>query len=325
MMQFYFAPLEGITGFDFRNVHHALFPGIDTYFTPFLAARQTLSFETKEKKDVALENNRGMKIVPQILANKVPEFLWAARALHQLGYAVVNLNLGCPMPTVVTKKKGAGLLADLDTLASLLDGIFDGLAKDGPRLSIKTRLGMENMDHACELVELYNRYPIEELIIHPRSQKDLYKGAVNRDVFEACMRITKHRVCYNGDIFTKNGYEQFVGRFDPIKYPLLQSMMLGRGIIANPALLREIKGGQRLTKSELRCFHDTLYRAYEARNFGLSPLLHRMKELWFYWGRLFVDAEKPVHKIKLAKTIETYRPAVDRLFDGWEIGGSFGA
>ena len=322
-MRFYFAPLEGITGFDYRNTHHAMFEGMDAYFTPFVSARQTYSFETKEKRDIAPENNVGLNIIPQILANKVEEFLWAAREIKSLGYEVVNFNLGCPMPTVVTKKKGSGLLADLENLEKLLDGIYDGLANGGPRLSLKTRLGVENMDHACKIVELYNRYPVHELIIHPRSQKDLYKGGANLDVFEACLQVTKHPICYNGDIFTKTGFERWMARFDPKKYPQIHAVMLGRGIIANPALLREIKGGKTLTASELHAFHDALYQTYESRNYGFSPLLHRMKELWFYWGKLFVDAEKPVHKIKLAKTVEIYRPAVERLFAGWDIGGAF--
>ncbi len=323
-MRYYFAPLEGITGFDFRNVHRTMFPGMDVYFTPFLSARQTLSFATKEKKDIAPENNSGLVLVPQILANKVPEFVWAAQEIQGYGYSVVNFNLGCPMPTVVTKKKGAGLLADLGHLRALLDGIFDGVANGGPEVSIKTRLGFDDMEAACQIVELYNDYPLKELIIHPRSQKDLYKEAVNLDVFEACLSVTRHSICYNGDIFTQTGFKRWSERFSPEKYGQIHAVMLGRGIIANPALLREIKGGKPLNKVELRTYHDMLYRAYESRNYGLSPLLHRMKELWYYWGRLFVDAEKPVRKIRLAKTIEAYRPAVERLFEGFEIGGAFG-
>jgi tRNA-dihydrouridine synthase len=203
-MKYYFAPLEGITGFDFRNVHHAMFKGIDSYFTPFLSARQTLSFVTKEKKDIAPENNIGLTVVPQILANKAPEFVWAAKEIQAHGYQTVNFNLGCPMPTVVTKKKGSGLLADLTHLESLLDDIFDGVANGGPQISIKTRLGFDNLEQACAIVELYNKYPLTELIIHPRSQKDLYKNPVNLDVFEACLTCTKHNVCYNGDIGAGN-------------------------------------------------------------------------------------------------------------------------
>ncbi len=320
-MKYYFAPLEGITGFAYRNVHHALFPGMDGYFSPFLSAKQTHKFENKEKRDVDPQNNAEITLTPQIMANKVDDFVWAAHELHALGYPVVNLNLGCPMPTIVTKHKGSGMLADLDALAQFLDGIFDGTANDGPKISIKTRLGKDDLSQACQLMELYNRYPLHELIIHARCQKDLYKGHANLDVFEACLNVTQHRICYNGDIFTKSSHDAFVARFGQNDH--LAAIMLGRGIIADPALHREILGGKPITKTELRRYHDALYANYEAQNGGLSPLLHRMKELWFYIGTLFIDAEKAVHKIRIAQTVEQYRPAVDRIFQTCEIGGHF--
>ncbi len=323
-MKYYFAPLEGITGFAFRNVHNRLFPGVDVYYSPFVSAKQTHAFETKEKKDVDPANNADLTLMPQIMANRAPEFNWAADELKALGYTTVNLNLGCPMPTIVTKHKGSGMLADLDGLRSFLDAIFDHAQKGGPRISIKTRLGKDHLDDACKIIELYNQYPLEELIIHPRCQKDLYKNSVNLDVFEECIKLCKHEVCYNGDIFTKRDFELFMSRFDLATYPQIKAMMFGRGMIANPALLREIKGGTALSKKELKVYHDALYQNYEALNYGFSPLLHRMKELWFYIGELFVDAEKAVHKIRIAKTVEQYRPAVEHIFANYKIGGSFG-
>ena len=319
-MRFYFAPLEGITGFAYRNVHRALFPGMDAYYAPFISTKQTHVLETKEKKDVAPENNEALHLIPQIMANKAADFNWAANELKARGYEVVNLNLGCPMPTIVTKRKGSGMLSDLDALDAFLTEIFDHAQNGGPRISIKTRLGKDDLTDACRIIELYNKFPLDELIIHPRCQKDLYKVGVHLDAFDDCIRLTKHRVCYNGDIFTKADYDALKARFFDI-YPQIEAVMLARGIIANPALQREIAGGSRLTKQELRAYHDELYKSYEAQNFGLSPQLHRMKELWFYIGPLFKDGDKLVHKIRIAKTIEQYRPAVERLFNNCEIGG----
>jgi len=322
-MKYYFAPLEGITGFAFRNVHNKLFPGVDLYYSPFVSAKQTHAFETKEKKDVDPVNNTDLKLMPQIMANRALELNWAADELKALGYETVNLNLGCPMPTIVTKRKGSGMLADLDNLRAFLDDIFDHAQNGGPRISIKTRLGKDTFEDASKIIELYNNYPLAELIIHPRCQKDLYKNPVNLDVFEECVKLCKHDVCYNGDIFTKSDFENVITRFDVSKFPQIKAVMLGRGMIANPALLREIKGGAPLTKKELKLYHDSLYQNYEALNYGFSPLLHRMKELWFYIGELFVDSEKAVHKIRIAKTVEQYKPAVEHIFANYKIGKSF--
>lgn len=322
-MKLYFAPLEGITGFTFRQIHRTHFTGIDTYFTPFLSAKQTLSFENKEKKDIDPANNQGTQLIPQIMANKADQFVWAAKEIQSRGYEVVNLNLGCPMPTIVTKRKGSGMLADIDELKRFLDGIFDGCANGGPRLSIKTRLGKDNLDDACRLGELYNDYPLDELIIHPRCQKDLYKVDPNLDVFESVMQITKHDVCYNGNIFCQEDLNRFITRFDPAKYPQIKAIMLGRGIVAQPALARILKGGKPASKTELKSYHDALFTTYCSQNLGDSTVLHRMKELWFYIGHLFNDAEKPIHKIRIAKSMPEYKAAVERTFSGYQLGGHF--
>ena len=159
-MKYYFAPLEGITGYVYRNAHHKFFPGTDRYYTPFVAPNYTKHFKTKEKRDVAPENNAGVPLVPQVLSNKADETLWAVEELARLGYEEVNLNLGCPMPTVARKKKGSGLLKFTDELDAYLDGVFEGIAQrlsDLPpvRISVKTRLGTDSTQEAEELVRIY--------------------------------------------------------------------------------------------------------------------------------------------------------------------------
>lgn len=322
-MKFYFAPMEGITGYIYRNVHHSLFPGIDKYFMPFAVANQTYTFKNKEKKDMAVENNRELYAVPQLLANKSEEFIWAAKEIQSLGYQEINLNLGCPAATVVSKKKGSGFLAYPDELDAFLDRVFEGLEWSGLSLSIKTRLGKDHVDDAGRLVEIYNRYPLSELIVHPRSQKDLYKGVPHMDVFADVVRECRHVISFNGNIFSKKDYEAFIQAFPPEKYPQIRSVMLGRGLIANPALAREICEDQPLTHAEMDRYQQALYRAYRSTPLGENNTLHRMKELWYYMGDIFPEGERAVRKIRKAKSDEEYENAVRNLFAGYEIGGAF--
>ena len=320
-MKYYFAPLEGITGYTYRNVHHALFGGPDAYYAPFIQPKQTHELETREKKDIDPQNNQGISLIPQIMANKVDLFLWACEELRQRNYSVVNLNLGCPRQTIVSRHKGSGMLDNLENLKVFLDGIFEGSAKTGMRISIKTRLGTDNFDDALRMIEIFNQYPLDELIIHPRTRRDMYQGRPNHDVFQACAENTRHRICYNGNLFSKADYESWKERF--ARYPQIHAVMPARGLIANPALIREMKGGKAITKQELRLYHDELYRAYDALQYGTSTLLHRMNELWFYLGCNFAGAEKLVHKIRKARNCGDYLAAVDRIFDTCDIGGHF--
>lgn len=317
-MKFYFAPMEGVTGYIYRNVHHTFFPGMDKYFTPFVVANQTYKFKTREKRDVAPDNNQRLYIVPQIMSNKAEEFLWAAGELKKLGYEEINLNLGCPAATVVSKKKGSGFLAYPDELDAFLEAVFTGLEGQGMRVSIKTRLGRERVEEADRLMEIYNRYPLHELIIHPRVQKDFYKNEPHMDAFAKVVQDSRHPVCYNGNLFSREDYEWFTGHF-----PEIQAVMLGRGLIADPALVRELRGGACLKREELRRFHSAVFTAYRNTDLGEVNTLFKMKELWSYMGQLFGEEERLIRKVRKAGNETDYLNAVQNLFASCEMNGSY--
>ena len=179
-MRFDFAPMEGVTDYVFRAIHHRYFPGIDRYFAPFLSPTMDGRFTGKKGKDVLPENNTGLDLVPQLLTKRPEDFHWAAQALADLGYTQVDLNLGCPSGTVVAKGKGSGLLADLSALEAFLDGIFEQTPLE---ISIKTRLGMRDPEEFPALLELFNRYPVQELTVHARVRADFYKLSARWDWF----------------------------------------------------------------------------------------------------------------------------------------------
>ena len=123
-MKLYLAPLEGITSYIYRKALYQCFDGFDKYFIPFIRAKQNLNFSGREKKDISPENNSGMYAVPQILTRNADDFLRTANQLKEYGYQEVNLNLGCPSKTVVTKGCGAGFLARPEELEQFLDRIY---------------------------------------------------------------------------------------------------------------------------------------------------------------------------------------------------------
>ncbi len=232
-MKYYLAPMEGITGYIYRNSYEKFFNNIDKYFTPFIVPNKSTNLKTKELRDILPENNKGMNIVPQILTNDSEGFIITARKLQQLGYNEINLNLGCPAGTVVSKNRGSGFLAKREELDIFLDEIFK---IDDMKISIKTRIGKDSPEEFYELIKIYNKYPIEELIIHPRTQKDFYGNEPNLGVFKDALSLSSNPICYNGDIFTVSDYNRLIKTF-----PKVKTIMLGRGILANPGLINEIK------------------------------------------------------------------------------------
>lgn len=309
-MRYYLAPLEGVTTHIFRRVYHACFSPMDKYFTPFLSPHSKRRLTAKEESEILPENHRGMKLVPQILTNQAQSFLQTAEKLAYYGYEEVNLNLGCPSKTVVSKGRGSGFLAYPEELDRFLDEIFQGAKM---RISVKTRIGKEDPEEFPRLLEIYNQYPLEELIIHPRVQTDYYKGAPNLDIFEEAVQNSQNPVCYNGDICSVQDAEKIEERF-----PSVPACMIGRGVIANPGLLGEIRGAGAADCEAIREFHDRLYEEYRRLNMGDRNVLFKMKEIWSYLGGMFPGCEKQLKRIRKAERTDRYEEAVNACFEGWQ-------
>ena len=312
-MQFYLAPMEGLTGYVFRNAYRKNFGDVDKYFTPFIANKKMSS---KEIRDILPEHNLEMKVVPQILTNRADDFLAITKELKQYGYDTVNLNLGCPSGTVAAKQRGAGFLSIPTVLDAFLEEIFQ---KCPLRISIKTRIGVESHQEWENLCAIYQKYPVEELIIHPRVQKDYYKNVPDRDLFYATVDTCKLPLCYNGDICSRMDYEDFQKQLSAKCSHTMDKIMIGRGILKNPGLIRELRGGCQLTVAEWKTFHDDVLNGYLEVLSGERNTLFRMKELWFYMGQNFINAQKYLKQMKKVQHIAEYKVAVSMLFQEAEI------
>lgn len=316
-VQCYAAPLEGITGYIYRNAHHKYFGGVDKYFTPFVTPKPKKGLNTREKNDISPEHNKDIPVVPQILTNKSEDFIRVAGMMEELGYTEVNLNLGCPSGTVVSKKKGSGFLSDLEGLKYFFDEVF---SKVNVEVSVKTRLGVENPEEIRALMTLYNAFPISEVILHARVREDYYKRPVNQEAFAEGLSLSRHPICYNGDLF---GAEDIVNLQN--KFPGVSAIMLGRGMIANPELtevfcedMPEKAGGFTEEREpdyvRWKAFLDELCYGYEHIMSGGKNVLFKLKEVWSYMIPFFPECEKYGKKIKKAKTVAEYQTIVNALF-----------
>lgn len=297
-MQYYLAPMQSLTSFVFRNAYNKHFHNIDKYFTPFLADRK---LSNKDKNEVLPEHNQGMTLVPQIMTNQSDVFLEIASQLEQYGYKEVNLNVGCPSGTVVPKKRGAGLLLDLDLLDHLLEDIYD---KCPLPISIKTRIGIESPDEWEAVQAIYSRYPIHELIIHPRLQKDQYKNQPNLKIFTEALNNLQCPICYNGDLHSVEQIEQFTTQF-----PQAETVMLGRGILKNPGLIGEVNGEAPVSKETLLAFHEDIFAGYREYIQGDINVLYKMKEWWGYLGedlQTEKSSAKSIKKLMKCKSLTEY-------------------
>ena len=302
------APLRGLTDAIFRTVWAEHFSGIDRAVAPFVVA--TAGRVTgRLLADLMPAANRVMPVVPQILGNDPEAFLAMAGCLADMGYASVNWNLGCPFPMVARKFRGSGLLPHPDRIAAFLDRVVPALPQ---ALSVKTRLGRWDAREIFDLLPIFDRYPLESIIIHPRTGTQMYEGGVDLDTYQRCLAATRHPVVYNGDICTPRDFMCIAGRF-----PGINRWMLGRGVLADPLLPARIKG---LALPEdpaaaLGRFHDALVAAYERRLSGPGHLVDRMKGFWRYLSRSFVQGDRVWRRMRKVRGLDAYRQAAENVFD----------
>lgn len=226
--------------------------------------------------------------------------------LRALGYTEVNLNLGCPAGTVTAKGKGSGMLRDPAKVDAFLDGVFSHA--EGP-VSVKTRLGVEKPEEFSAILEIYSRYPISELTIHPRVMRQQYRGQADRAAFAAALPRCTMPVCYNGDVTTAAQLHALEEEF-----PALSGIMVGRGLIADPALFRRARGGAPATKEELRGYLTDLYHGYTELFGSAGCAISRMKGHWFYLIHCFAGAEKLEKQLKKLREPWEYEVVVNQIF-----------
>lgn len=304
-MNLYFAPLEGITTHIYRNTHAQMFGGCDSYFAPFITPSDNERISIKSLRDIIPDANQDINLTVQVLTNRSDSFLKFEEKIRDLGYTSVNINLGCPSGTVVKKNRGSGFLRDPDALDSFLHQIFDS-SKLG--ISVKTRSGFSSGTELETLMTVYNKYPFTSLIIHPRSRADFYNGNPNVEVFAKAYKTSENKVCYNGNVFSAQDYQRIVRDF-----PDAEGVMLGRGAVANPALFREIRGGEKLKTAELIDFTRTLAEQYLPVLGSEVYTLHKLKEIWMYIMWNFPNEKKVLKAVKKSSHLSDLFAAIKLL------------
>lgn len=338
MFKILFAPLQGYTTKAYRDVHAEFAGGIDAYYAPFLRVENGIP-RAKDLRDLENSENgasgtadpkasRSMrsqgtasaaKAVPQIIANGVEEFRILANALQQRGFEEIDFNMGCPFPMQVNHHRGAGLLNDANTVAAIMEEIAklsSACGKGGDqgkslvKFSVKMRLGENSASEAFALLPVLNEAPLAHITLHPRLGKQQYKGALDFEAFERFYAECKHPLYLNGDIATGERIRELES-----KYPKLAGVMIGRGLLANPALATEYKSGRIWSENERRTLVLKMHTAlmdFACRTYqGDSQILSHLQSFWEYQESSV--PKKIFKKIRKAGNIEEYRAAVKLL------------
>jgi tRNA-dihydrouridine synthase len=238
------------------------------------------------------------------------EFLFVSKYVQSLGYTELNWNLGCPYPMACKKGMGSGLIHDAAKIDAILERVHN---ESDITVSMKMRMGYHEPTEIVDVFPVLAKYPIKNIAIHARLGKQLYKGSVDLDAFENCIKHTEQVVYYNGDITTVARYKEMEARF-----PQINHFMMGRGLIADPLLPQMIKSGSTDFPTNrvdlLEEFHERLFQEYDGFLQGVSHLISKMHNFWEYYSVGFEDPRKVFKKIKKSKNIIQYKIAVKEIF-----------
>ena len=303
MLPIHFAPLQGYTDNAYRNVHNAIFGGIEAYYTPFIRIERG-ELRKKDVREALPENDTTGKLIPQIIVRDADEFSFLVDKLREIGHSRIDVNMGCPFPMQTHKGRGAGLLSNQKKAEEVLEAI--NATKDID-FSIKMRLGNETSEDCFDLLSALNETRLAHVTMHPRIATQQYKGEVDLDVFGRFVGECKHDVIYNGDLTTVDDVKRIEEMFPGVK-----GVMIGRGLLMRPSLAKEYASGEALSDEKLLKMvlrmHNELFEEYSSILQGDGHLLMKMKSFWEHLES--VIGRKQYKLIKKAINMAKYNTAL---------------
>ncbi len=309
MIKVLYAPLQGYTDAIYRNLHNKYFGGISNYYAPYLRFEPNKDPKNSVINDLLPDNNKDINLIPQLLGKDVGLFIEHTNKLQEQGYSSVNWNLACPYPMVYKRGFGSGLLQTPEIINELLSEI---IPKIEIPLSIKCRLGFESKSEIHGLIDVFNNHNLQEIIIHARTAKQLYKGQASPKYFNSVINKSKNKLIYNGDINTIADYN----KLSEILGHNPDNIMIGRGLLQNPFLATELNGmhyDNEYKKKTLQAFHDDIYKQYNIK-LEKSHILRKMQTFWEYFSYNFENQRKVYKVIKKAVNIQKYEERVEEIF-----------
>lgn len=306
----YQAPLQGFTDFLWRKTFQEVYGGVNKYFIPYLSYGKGREIKKSQLKEIFPQNNEGMPAIPQVLFSDAAELFDLVQILLDNHYREINLNLGCPYPMATNRGRGAAWLEKPEALNEVLGQLFEKFT--GVKFSVKLRAGMEDIQNNEAVFEVLNLFPLQEIIFHPRTAKQMYTGKADAQLFVNALSLVKHPMVYNGDIFSEPDLQHLKAMM-----PNQHHWMTGRGLAMHPSLALRLNGqamDEKTAKQKKKLFHDRLMHEYSERLQGGGHLLAKMNQFWVYFSESFENPHKTMKLVKKAGSVLKYNAAVAEIF-----------
>ncbi len=228
------APMQDVTDLPFMRLISG-YGNADVYFTEYFRVLPQSRLDPHILSSIT-RNPTGRPVVAQMIGNDIGALVRTARELQRHPVAAIDLNLGCPVPIVYRKCAGGGLLRDPDRVDQILGALRE--AVEIP-FTVKTRIGFDDSDVFAELLPIFARHSLDLLTVHARTVKEMYRSAPRYEFIARAVEALPFPVIANGNIYSADKAEEVMA------ITRARGLMIGRGVIRNPWLFRQIREQRR--------------------------------------------------------------------------------
>tara|TARA_B110000879_G_scaffold118326_1_gene157202 strand:- start:12091 stop:13140 length:1050 start_codon:yes stop_codon:yes gene_type:complete len=312
------APMQDVTDLAFMRVMGQYGGGPDYFVTEYFRVHRDSSPEKKILRSIT-HNETGKPIFAQMIGMDIASLVRTSEFLLDYDIAGMDINLGCPAPTVCRKDAGGGLLRNLELVNEILGAMREVCSNRGKLFTVKTRIGYDEVDEFDQILDVFSQHDIDALAIHGRTVKEKYQTPVHDECIREAVSRMKCPVIANGNVVnvaTGRAYHQKTGA---------AGLMVGRGAIRSPWIFEQLRqsfaGTEVLapTRRDLRGYVQLLFEelAKEWSVYHEQNYVNKMKKYMIYIAQ-GIDAEFE-QQIRRVQTEADFFAACDAFMDNDEL------
>lgn len=224
------APMQDVTTLPFMSVISDI-GSPDYFFTEYFRVHVQSRLE-KHILEAVTENRTGRPVFAQMIGEDLEHLKRTTLELLQHDVAGIDLNMGCPAPTVYKKRCGGGLLRDPQKIDRILGTLRDAIPG---RFTVKMRIGFDDTENFKTILDLINKHQVDLLSLHGRTVKEMYRSQVRYEYIKQAAETVHCPLLANGDVSSATRARKI------LDYTGAAGVMIGRHAIRNPWIFRQIR------------------------------------------------------------------------------------
>jgi tRNA-dihydrouridine synthase B len=310
----FFAPMEGITDDSFRSIILKLYPEWDILATDFLRVPSAGRYPNKH-----LIRHFGKQLfeIPWIQDKTMFQILTSHKAftvemvkqVEELQIPWMDMNIGCPSPTVCKNRGGSFLLTDLVSLRELVRNIRKNYTG---RFTAKIRIGYNDTNGFEDSIRMLNDEGVEMITVHGRTRDDMYKAPARWSFIERAVKLSQVPIIGNGDVWATRDIDRM------LKETGCHGVMVARGALKAPWIAQDYRRGYfepnpTETFQKIKTFFSDYKTLLESENISERGLLKQSKSVSRFMLDGISGSEMVRRQLMLSQTVPEFYSIIESL------------